>query len=190
MTRRFLKQVAAALGLLVAGVIAGLVVAHVLGPTNGDVRAAARSLVPPGAVITEQSSGYVGGFGKGPGLQGPYEVYIHTSEGGEDHSQRVAAFGRQAEKTGWRLMHMEDREGAAFRRYRREAITAEVSIDRLDLTAFIATSRYQPATLTRQAVGAGAGATSGLVAWVVLRRWRRRGPSWTDGGLSEGSLRA
>lgn len=42
-----------------------------LGPTNGDVRAAARSLVRSGAEVTEKSSGYVGGFATGPGLRGP-----------------------------------------------------------------------------------------------------------------------
>jgi hypothetical protein len=88
-----------ALGVLFAligglvGFVLGLVGAYFLGPTNAEIRAAGRSLVPPGVAIASTASGYRGDFPS----RGPYESYIDTSEPDEDHQRRVDIYRRHAD---------------------------------------------------------------------------------------------
>ncbi|HSH59834.1 MAG TPA: hypothetical protein VK988_09390 [Acidimicrobiales bacterium] len=167
------------------GFFLGWVGAYFLGPTNAEIRAAGRSLVPPGAAIAWTGSGYRGDFPS----RGPYESYIDTSEPDEDHLRRVDMYRRHGDATGWGLVGSENKDGGVVLYYTREGISADVyvfkgkasttfrgegstSID--DASTSINSGRHEPTDARRRWIGRSVGVVAGVVVgvgtWLVFDR--------------------
>lgn len=165
------------MGFALLGAVLGLVVAHVVGPTNGEVRAAARSLVPPGTVITEQGSGYLGDFP--PLTRGPYSDFFRVSGGGATHPQRVTTFRNHAEGLGWHMVRVEEAPGATVLHLERKRVVAQVDVDRIgESYNRIQTRKSERRGFVRPAVVGAVGASAGVLFGVLVLLWRldvRRG---------------
>lgn len=85
-------------GFAIAGLILGLVVVRSLEPTNDDVRAEARALVPPGTTVTEFLAGHDGNLPP----RGPYKAHVRVQgeAGPGEAEKRVDALRRHAEALG------------------------------------------------------------------------------------------
>lgn len=79
-----------------AGLVAGLVVAHLLRPSDGEIQAAARELVPPGARLVD-----VGEIGGESFMDAPFQIRVGFVSEAQDHRPVVAAVEESASSRAW-----------------------------------------------------------------------------------------
>lgn len=176
--RRVFATLAVLVGLALLGAVAGLIVAQVISPTDGEVRSARRSLVPPDALVTEQYSGHQGSFP--PFSGGPYLAVFLVSGGGATHPQRVTTFGKLAENGGWHLLRTEESPGSTLFHLERNRIVAQLGVRRTgELATRIETRKATRGGISRPAVTAAAGATAGFILGILGLLWRTSARSRT-----------
>ena len=115
-----------------AGAGAGMVAANGLGPTNAEVRDAARSLVPPEAAVIEQQSGHEGDWPR----KGPYFSSVEL-KGAGDAVARESSFRRHAGTMGWEVVGLEQLPNAVVLRLSKGDLEARAGIRLSDETVTI-----------------------------------------------------
>ncbi len=101
----------------------GLLVAHLLRPGEEDIRSAARSLVPPGAEIVNDTE--VTGS---PLIVGGYSVSVNFQGGAQGDDQLLAAVEQTAAEGAWNESAREQAPGATTITYGRDGVTAVVQV--------------------------------------------------------------
>lgn len=109
----------------IAGLVAGLVVAFVLRPSNEDVRSAARSLVPPGAEVVRD----IGDTGLPLGGDS-YSVSVEYERGAANENELLVSVEQLAARGSWKETAREQAPGATMITYRRDGVIAFVDVQR------------------------------------------------------------
>ena len=107
----------------VVGLGLGLLVAHILRPSEEDIRSAARSLVPPGAEIVNDTE--VTGS---PLIVGGYSQSVEFQGGAQGDDQFLAAVERTAADGSWTESAREQAPGATTITFEHDGVMAVVQV--------------------------------------------------------------
>ena len=163
---RPLVRLASAAMAMTVGAVGGLATSYFFRPSDGEIRSAVRSLVPPGVTVV----------GEGHGKQGgsiitvfqPYIAVLETSGGPGNADERVDLFRRQASASGWREASSERSQNSVHLEYVRNGLRAGCALILNHPVTFLETTRDAGATTRRRVIGASFGAVAGLGVWLGI----------------------
>lgn len=162
-------------GMALGGLVVGLIVAHLLRPSSGEMFKAARELVPPEAELVkvfEISSETILNFGGSS-----YYVRAEFLDEAPDHQTVVAAVEANATARRWSLADREEAGNATTRIYRQDDLAGRVLVfhDNEVVEGNIRVDRDGNAQLRRQTIWGGTGAAgSAALGFSIVRRRRHR----------------
>ena len=166
-------RLAAAALALILGAVGGLATSHFFRPSDGEVRRAVRTLVPPGVPVVAE------GYGKRGGqivpIFEPYVAVLETSGGPPNAEERVNLFRRHAEVNGWREVSTTTlrAQSSLHVQYVRKGIRGGVGLLLNHPVTSLETTRDPSATTRRRVTGASIGAVAGFAVWLGLLLVRR-----------------